>query len=187
MVSKHQPLPRWVLAAAFLLAGATGVVAARLLNPPRSPPQTIHELRQRLERSLPSLHVVQVMDATEEGGIYLCTTPQPPAHLRGLQRADCHAERWKGVVLCVREGPEARILPEMLDSWGEHGMPVDDLLFFGDPDLLGRVRTALLDGRHADAQQSLFPAGRWQGFVLLELLLGIAILAVLGPFRSHRG
>jgi hypothetical protein len=146
-MSIRQTLSPWLVAAALLTCVATGQLACRLLSPPDFEPQTIGELRQRLEQSDLGLHLVPTADTTEEAGVYLCTTPQPRDELLRLMRmAEC-AHRWKGVVFCSHEGSMARVPESIVRSWGEHGMRLGDLLFFGDPALLARIRGVMIDGR----------------------------------------
>jgi hypothetical protein len=146
-MSMRQPLPLWLAAAALLVSLATGQLACRLLHPADPAPQTIAELRQFLARSDLDLHVVQNTDITEEAGIYLCTTPQSREQLWRLLRLAQWAPHWKGVVFCSAEGSSARIPGAVVEGWGENGMRLGKLLFFGDPDLLARIRKALVQGR----------------------------------------
>jgi hypothetical protein len=75
---------------------------------------------------------------------FLTTAERPGAELYGLVKDTRAMDRWAGVVYCERlRLPENR--EEILQSWGDCGLRADPFVFFGDPDLLARIRIALGD------------------------------------------
>jgi hypothetical protein len=79
---------------------------------------------------------------------YLTTTAKPGAELYWLLKDRKAMQRWAGVVYCERLGrPEDR--EESVESWAECGLRAGPFVFFGDPELLARIRTALGDANNA--------------------------------------
>jgi hypothetical protein len=75
---------------------------------------------------------------------YLTTAVRPGAELYGLVKDTNNMQPWAGVVYCERlRHPENR--EEILASWADCGLRADPFVFFGDPALLARIRTALGD------------------------------------------
>lgn len=146
-MSIRQRLPLWLLVMVALAGAAAGELAHRRLHRAEVGPQTIQELRQRLQHFHPSWHVVQASDVAEEGGFYLCVRPLAREQLRLLLRCREHARRWKGVVFCERRGSMTRIPEVEVDSWGEHGMQLGSFVIFGDPALLDCIRKTMLPAR----------------------------------------
>jgi hypothetical protein len=73
---------------------------------------------------------------------YLSTTAKPGAELYWLAKDTRRMQAWAGVVYCElsrsyedREG--------VVEEWAECGLRVGPFVFFGDPKLLARIRTAL--------------------------------------------
>jgi hypothetical protein len=60
-------------------------------------------------------------------------------------------DRWAGVVYCEHlRHPDSR--EEILASWADCGLRVDPFVFFGDPEMLARIRTALGDAISSQAR-----------------------------------
>jgi hypothetical protein len=49
--------------------------------------------------------------------------------------------RWAGVVYCERV-TELGVTEEEVESWGEYALAIGPFVFFGDPELLARLRAA---------------------------------------------
>lgn len=146
----------WVSVSIFLVSAATIPLAYRLLRRPVVPPRTLTELTARLAKDAPELCVVAVPENRLQDGIYICTQPQPRDRLGRLVRnrrviGTHRFGRWQGVVFCERVGHIGVISDEELQGWGEYGMQIGPLLFFGDPALLRRIHNAIFDpqGRNA--------------------------------------
>jgi hypothetical protein len=146
-MSIRQPVPLWILGAVLLVSVAAGQLTYRRLHSVAREPRTVREVRERLEHSSPDIHVVRVMEASEEAGVYLCTAPQPREKLHRLLRNADLAQHWKGVVFCAPVGRATAIPPEELQSWGEHAMQLEEIVFFGDPILLEAIRNTMYQGR----------------------------------------
>jgi hypothetical protein len=75
---------------------------------------------------------------------YLTTEAKPAAELYGLITDRHTMHHWAGVVYCERcRRYEAREV--CLELWGDCGLRAGPFVFFGDPELLARIRTALED------------------------------------------
>jgi hypothetical protein len=79
---------------------------------------------------------------------YLTTTAKPGAELYWLLKDRRAMQCWAGVVYCERPRHyEAREVA--VDEWAECGLRAGPFVFFGDPVLLARIRTALGDANDA--------------------------------------
>src|SRR5262249_45518279 len=73
---------------------------------------------------------------------YLTTTARTWQQLNVLPRAREHIGDWEGTLHCERlNQPGARDL--QIQLWGDCCLKVGPFIFFGDPELLAQVRTAL--------------------------------------------
>jgi hypothetical protein len=133
-----------VTVTAFAVTAVAVTLASRRLRPPALPPRTLGELAERLRRSDPPLYAVPLAEHSPEDGVFLCDRPRPPEQVQWLPRAPEFARRWRGVVYCERVGTATRIPEDLLEGWGEHGLGVGPFVLFGDPDLLERIREAVL-------------------------------------------
>jgi hypothetical protein len=138
-------LPLRIVVGLFVLAMAATPLAYRLLRGPAAPPRTLTELTELLSRDASSLYVVPIVEGNPEAGIYLCTRSRTRDQLMGLPRAREHAHRWQGVAHCEMVGKMVAVDEYDIQSWGEYGMQIGPFLFFGDPDLLQRIRKVVLD------------------------------------------
>jgi hypothetical protein len=90
--------------------------------------------------------------ATRKDGViaqtaFLTTTSKGWEDLTLLPKVQEQINRWQGTLYCER-GPRGEESWADLDQhWGDCYLVVGPFLFFGDRELLGRVRTALT-GRH---------------------------------------
>jgi hypothetical protein len=56
------------------------------------------------------------------------------------------AGQWRGIVFCQQDGEQCWILADFIrDNWGEYGMRIGPFVFFGDPELLQRIRKEIHD------------------------------------------
>jgi hypothetical protein len=79
---------------------------------------------------------------------YLTTTAKPGGELFWLAKDRRAMHRWAGAVYCERlRHPEDR--EECVASWADCGLRAGPFVFFGDPELLARIRTALGDANNA--------------------------------------
>jgi hypothetical protein len=77
---------------------------------------------------------------------FLTSGAKTGAELYGLLKARKEIHRWAGVVY----GERSRAYEERewaVEAWADCGLRAGPFVFFGDPELLGRIRTAL---GHAD-------------------------------------
>jgi hypothetical protein len=79
--------------------------------------------------------------------MWVCERPQSLEHLHGLC---CDPNRvnewqWRGIVFCQRDGKQGIILGDLIRFWGKCGMRIGPFVFFGDPELLQRIRNEVPD------------------------------------------
>jgi hypothetical protein len=79
---------------------------------------------------------------------YLTTTAKPGAELYRLVKDRRAKHRWTGVVYCGRSR-HYEVLEGVVESWADCGLRAGPFVFFGDPELLARIRTALGDANDA--------------------------------------
>jgi hypothetical protein len=72
---------------------------------------------------------------------YLTTTAKEWIDLDSLPKDPNQLARWEGTLYCER-GPGSH-WPDLKEQWGDDCLVVGPFLFFGDRELLGRVRAAL--------------------------------------------
>jgi hypothetical protein len=103
----------------------------------------MHDLAGYLEGRGLRLHLSPTgLGANNRGNAYLSTTAKPGAELYWLVKDRRTMDSWAGVVYCERlRHPEDR--KESVDSWADCGLRAGPFVFFGDPALLARIRTAL--------------------------------------------
>jgi hypothetical protein len=143
-MSARRPLPRWILAVAFAGCAAAVPLAHWLLHRHGDPPGTLAELATLVRQSEPSLCAVPMAEHDPEAGLYLCEQPRPRERLQLLRRFPEQSDRWRGVVFCERDRHLGGEIGESeWQRWGAYGMRIGPFVFFGDPDLLGRIRRAI--------------------------------------------
>lgn len=144
----RKPVSLWISVSLFALAVAIIPLTGQLRHQPDPPPNTLTELTALLSQKVPSLYVVPVIESKPEYGIYLCTQPQRRERLAWLVRnpqviGTSHLGKWEGVVFCENVGNVGMIEENELQSWGEHGMQLGPIQYFGDPALLRRIQNAI--------------------------------------------
>lgn len=144
----RKPLPLWFPVSLFLVTAAMIPLLGQARRRSVSEPQTVTKLTARLSRCTPPLHFVSMYPSRPEGPMWICRRPQAIEYLRAMVRdpSRVQAGRWNGIVFCEPKRGKALIDDEFIrDHWGECGMRIGKLLFFGDPDLLERIREAIID------------------------------------------
>jgi hypothetical protein len=142
----------WISIGILGLSAAATPWAYRSLFPAIAPPRTVREMAELLSKAEPGLYVIPVAPNYPENGVWVCDRPQSWEQLSWLRRAPEHAYRWQGVVFCQKAGEMTEVVDT--DTWGEHGMQIGPLLFFGDPALVRRIQKAILDHQSG----KMFPA-----------------------------
>jgi hypothetical protein len=144
-------IPRWMYVGLFLGSVVLVPLLYHLARRPVSSPSTPTELTVLLAQRAPSLYVISEVEHRPECGIYICTQPQLREQLSWLVRnplilGTSRIGKWEGVVFCekVEKLPGWKIEEHVLQSWGQHGMQIGPLLFFGDPSLLQRIREVII-------------------------------------------
>ena len=138
----------WLLWAAVLLflAAAVSVPMARHFRKQGEPRfQQVSEVADRIHQKIPELYIIAATadGDPDKGGVYICETPRSWVELQRLPRNPESIDRWQGAVY-------AFISPTNVDTnvidWGENGLTVGHVRFFGDARLIARIRAALTPG-----------------------------------------
>jgi hypothetical protein len=139
--------PPLVLAAAVVLAAALAGARARRPAPEAldlsdwDVPRLAEHLRGR---GLPLRAVSTIKDGPIGNNAYLLTADRTWKDLTHLSRGREHIDRWRGTLYCERlRQPGNR--DEQAALWGDCCLLVGPFLFFGDRELLRKVREALRD------------------------------------------
>jgi hypothetical protein len=131
----------------LLLAGALLMtVAARLLRRPAPPPAgwDIPQLIAHLEQEGLRLRTVPVRkDGPLSQEVFLTNTERDWSYFNGLGKDPGQIEQWRGTLYCERGGAGRRGL-DLDGLWGDCYLVAGPFVFFGDRELLGKVRAALL-------------------------------------------
>lgn len=101
------------------------------------------DLAGRLKERLPGIHVISPRaDGEFCNGAYLCGSAhkREDLDLAWLRRQPEWAAHWTGVVFCDRMGSQTQTYTT---GWGDNGLQVCPFLFFGDAELIARIRDAL--------------------------------------------
>jgi hypothetical protein len=143
---RRKPLSLRMSVGLFAIAVGMIPLIGQSRRQPVSPPSTLTELAARLSQRTPPLHVVLLHQRKPEGPMWVSIGPRSPEFLQGLvcdpKRAT--AGQWRGIVYCQRDGEKYRILDDFIhDHWGEYGMRIGPFVFFGDLELLQRIRAEI--------------------------------------------
>jgi hypothetical protein len=133
-------VPLLILAILAVCAFCLGLMTHHLLwqNQPPSYPQTPLDVARRLE--VKGLHFR--LETTSSPTTIYFFTGRPPSEIgNGLPRDPSDLARWRGIFLC--EYTPISSMPTSLDEESECCFRIGRLLFFGDPELLARVKRAL--------------------------------------------
>lgn len=88
---------------------------------------------------------LRVQSAQKNGiarqSVYLTSTPKDWCDLNGLVKDPKWIHRWQGTVFCTHETPNAA--EALARQWGEQGLLVSPFVFYGDAELLARIKNAL--------------------------------------------
>jgi hypothetical protein len=147
LLPKSRPL--WTSVSLFAVAVVMIPLAGQRLRPPVSSPGTLAELSACLSQCTPPLYVVPQLPNCPQSAMWVCTRPRSREQLVSRLNYVCDPERvergqWEGIVLCQSSGEGAVMEDEFIaEHWGPYGMRIGRLVFFGDPDLLQRIRTAM--------------------------------------------
>jgi hypothetical protein len=103
----------------------------------------VHDLAAYLQDQGLRLHISPTSAHRDaRTNAYLSTTAKPLAELYWLAKDRRKMDPWAGVVYCERPR-RYETVSYAVDSWAECGLRADPFVFFGDPALLARIRTAL--------------------------------------------
>jgi hypothetical protein len=78
---------------------------------------------------------------------FLTTTSKGWEDLTILPKQPEQIERWQGILYCEHAQCLGATWPRLTQDWGDCYLVAGPFLFFGDPQLLGRVRAALTGSR----------------------------------------
>jgi hypothetical protein len=134
---------QWAIVSIFFAAVAVIPVWKCSRPTPAYDTWKVHDLVSHLEQSDTGLHLVFVRgDKNPVGGVYFCDRPRSRGELQRLQRQRKVADAWRGVVFAERMTKTIDLSVDTL-NWEENGLIVGDVLLFGDPALLARIKASL--------------------------------------------
>lgn len=127
-----------LLAVAFRQRGADAVRSSRPIND-----WNISELVEELNR----MGVEVRLRSTQKDGVagetaFLTCTDKSWRELNALNKDAKRSQEWRGVLYCERAGE--RDSTHLIRQWGDRSAVVGPFLFYGDAELLRRVRAALI-------------------------------------------
>jgi hypothetical protein len=76
-----------------------------------------------------------------EWSAFLTTTDKDWRDLNGLIKDSSRIHQWRGIVYCEREEASRGVI---LRLWDDYSLVASPFVFFGDPDLLERIRVILV-------------------------------------------
>jgi hypothetical protein len=140
-VCRSRRVAAWLPWALFVSVAAAVVVVGNRPRPalPQSPTQLV----ARLEEAGVQFHVVPVSRNTQDldNGLFLCEQERSWEELP-LARSGSWGDQWAGVVH-VQRRPDEELTAYWLADWGRFGATVGGVVVFGDPAIIGRIKTAL--------------------------------------------
>jgi hypothetical protein len=105
----------------------------------------VPELVHYLNRAGLRLHVVSTaLDDVVQNTAFLTTSEKSWYEVNVLVKHESRLDSWQGVLYCERVDSDV-MRRQLAEQWGDHGWSAGPFLFFGDPELLARVRAVLLD------------------------------------------
>jgi hypothetical protein len=102
----------------------------------------ISELAAHLNRMGVEVRLRAVaMDGPIANSAYLTTTAKEWKDLNALPKDAKRIREWRGTLYCERVGESDAT--HLIEQWGDHCLAVGPFLFYGDAEMLERVRKAL--------------------------------------------
>jgi hypothetical protein len=110
---------------------------------PRAQPQSPAELVARLQECGVNFYLLFVAsnNPDPEAGLFLCTQERSWDDMP-WPRLGKYGDRWAGVVH-VQRCPNEETLAMLLADWGHFGAVFGGVVVFGDPQIIGRIESAL--------------------------------------------
>ena len=112
------------------------------VDTPTQLPKSAAALAVFLKEKIPPARIVSTRtDGQIDRSFFLTVRETDENTLRSLPRAAERAEEWRGVVLCewLVNQEQAGLSAE---QWGEHGLELPPFVFFGDKELLRKIKDA---------------------------------------------
>ena len=141
------PTTRWPLLAAVVAAACVACHLPSSEGERREPPRSVAEVVARLRERGLNYHVVAACHAGPiNNGAFLCAGERPWVEVNRLSRSPAGSAHWSGVVH-VQPFFNPEMAEDTMQDWDQYGARVGSLVFFGDPQMLREVMTALETGR----------------------------------------
>ena len=144
------PRAHWILLAGFVASVLLAAALGQRTASPRTPPLPLNDwdipqLVDYLHRAGIRLHVAPTAkDGVVQNTAFLTTTERTWYELNRLRKDAKQLDPWQGILYCERLELD-EMWRVMADQWGDFGWSAGPFLFYGDPELLARVRAVLLD------------------------------------------
>jgi hypothetical protein len=140
----NRPYSNWLIVRCVLLflALSSGVVMRWIHSRPSYEfGQSVEQHLERLREVCPDLHILEVMPGRPQMGIHITVQPRKVQELSWLQRDGTEMAKRRGVVFA--EGHVESMSELSMEEWQDFSFVTGDTIFFGDPELLERIRTVL--------------------------------------------
>jgi hypothetical protein len=137
------PTTRWPLLAAVVAAACIACHLPVSEGARHEPPRSVAEVVDRLrERGLDYQVVAACHAGPIDNGAFLCAGEKPWVEVNRLSRSRARSAHWSGVVH-IQPFFTPEMAEDTMQDWDECGARVGNLVFFGDPQLLREVVSAL--------------------------------------------
>lgn len=141
----RRPLIRWLLTATSMGAVLLVVALGQRTREPATPTMddwSLSELVAHLNRAGLELRMVSPQQNGDIGkAAYLTPTDKGWHDVNALTKDPRRIGEWRKIIYC--ESVKGRDPSVLMSQWGENGLVVGPFLFYGDRELLMRVRAVL--------------------------------------------
>ncbi|HEY7308423.1 MAG TPA: hypothetical protein VH643_03570 [Gemmataceae bacterium] len=141
----RRPLTRWLLTTAFMAAVLLVVALGQRKREPATPALddwSLSELVDHLNREGLGLRMVSPQKNGDIGqAVYLTPTDKGWHDVNALTKDPRRIGEWRKIIYC--ESVKGRDPSYLMSQWGEDALVIGPFLFYGDRELLRRVRAIL--------------------------------------------
>jgi hypothetical protein len=145
--SMRRPFTLWLLTATFMAAVLLVIALAQRTREPATPTMddwSLSELVDHLNREGLELRMVPPQKNGDIGNaMFLTSTDKRWNEINALTKDPRRIGEWRKIIYC--ESVKGRDPSYLMSQWGENGLVVGPFLFYGDRELLRRVRAVLRD------------------------------------------
>ena len=133
----------WIIWAVFVLSAITAVLTFMFRHASK-PTLTVPKLVEQIQTRRSDLHV----HWSRLGNSYLSRQPLTEEDGAKLVLQPSQADKWTGVVFCSSVNRRQIVMPEEeIAAWGEHGLCADNIMLFGDAEIIREIAPLLSSER----------------------------------------